>query len=70
MTTRIRKKAESAKNGAQAASSLPLHIQVRETIRQYQRLMAGEIAGETLWRELKLTHQLGVTRGAMERAER
>ena len=44
--------------------------QVRATIRQYQRLMAGEISGETLWRELKLTHQLGVTRGAMERAER
>ncbi|HYE33658.1 MAG TPA: DUF3656 domain-containing protein [Methylomirabilota bacterium] len=37
--------------------------QVRETIAQYRRLFAGETTGAQLWRELKLTSQLGVTRG-------
>jgi putative protease len=33
-------------------------------------LLRGEISGGQLWRELKLLHQLGVTRGPMERPER
>jgi putative protease len=36
---------------------------VRQTIRQYRRVLAGEMNGADLWRELKLLHQLGVTRG-------
>jgi len=37
--------------------------QVRETISKYRQLLAGEITGQQLWRELKLLNQLGVTRG-------
>ena len=37
--------------------------QVGETITKYRRLLAGEISGQQLWRELKLLNQLGVTRG-------
>ncbi len=36
---------------------------VARTIRQYQKLLAGEITAIQLWRELKLLNQLGVTRG-------
>lgn len=43
--------------------------EVRQTLERYQRLLRGEIRGDQLWRELKLRHQLGVTRGQMERAE-
>lgn len=39
---------------------------VRQTVDRYQRLLRGEIRGDALWRELKLKHQLGVTRGQME----
>ena len=39
---------------------------VRQTVDRYQRLLRGEIRGDVLWRELKLKHQLGVTRGQME----
>ena len=39
---------------------------VEQTIRQYVRLLKGEISGSQLWRELKLLNQLGVTRGQME----
>jgi U32 family peptidase len=39
--------------------------QVKQTIQSYNRLGKGEISGEELWRELKLTNQLGVTRGTM-----
>jgi putative protease len=42
--------------------------EVVRTVRQYQRLLRGEIPGAELWRELKLINQLGVTRGQMERA--
>ena len=38
---------------------------VRRTIQSYDRLRQGEISGQDLWRELKLTSQLGVTRGTM-----
>jgi putative protease len=36
---------------------------VNQTIGRYQQLLAGEISGAQLWRELKLMNQLGVTRG-------
>jgi U32 family peptidase len=39
--------------------------EVRETIAKYRQLLAGEITGQQLWRELKLLNQLGVTRGQM-----
>jgi putative protease len=39
--------------------------QVRDTIMKYRQLLAGEIRGQQLWRELKLLNQLGVTRGQM-----
>ncbi len=40
--------------------------EVATTIARYRALLRGELAGEQLWRELKLHHQLGVTRGQME----
>ncbi len=39
--------------------------QVTETIAKYRQLLAGQITGQQLWRELKLLNQLGVTRGQM-----
>ena len=38
----------------------------RRIIRAYQGLLAGEQAGEDLWRELRAQSQLGVTRGTYE----
>jgi len=38
-----------------------------QTIAKYRQLLRGEITGAQLWRELKLLHQLGVTRGPMEK---
>ena len=38
---------------------------VEQTIAKYRALLRGEISGTTLWRELKLFNQLGVTRGQM-----
>jgi U32 family peptidase len=43
--------------------------EVARTIAMYRRLLRGEVSGSELWRELKLHHQLGVTRGQMERTE-
>ena len=40
--------------------------EVATTIARYRALLRGELSGEQLWRELKLHHQLGVTRGQME----
>ena len=40
--------------------------EVARTIRRYGQLLAGQITGGELWRELKLLSQLGVTRGQME----
>ena len=40
--------------------------EVATTIARYRGLLRGELTGEQLWRELKLHHQLGVTRGQME----
>jgi U32 family peptidase len=39
--------------------------QVARTISKYRQLLSGEISGTELWRELRLTNQLGVTRGQM-----
>src|SRR5690606_13898688 len=39
--------------------------EVSRTLGRYRRLLAGEITGTDLWRELKLLNQLGVTRGQM-----
>jgi putative protease len=38
---------------------------VERTISMYRSLLAGDITGAELWRELKLLNQLGVTRGQM-----
>jgi putative protease len=43
---------------------------VARTIGMYQRLLRGEIAGAELWRDLKLRHQLGVTRGSLDKGSR
>jgi len=40
--------------------------EVERTVAHYRRLLAGEITGGELWRELKLMNQLGVTRGQMD----
>ncbi len=40
--------------------------EVARTVALYRRLLAGEVSGGELWRELKLIPQLGVTRGQME----
>ena len=39
--------------------------QVVQTLSKYRQLLRGEISGAQLWRELKLSNQLGVTRGQM-----
>lgn len=39
--------------------------QVQQVIRNYQQLIAGEITGSQVWRNLKLHNQLGVTRGTV-----
>lgn len=39
-----------------------------ELVRKYQSLLRGEISGGSLWRDLKLLSQLGVTRGQMGKA--
>ena len=43
---------------------------VTRTLAGYQRLLRGEWSGRRLWRELKLRHQLGVTRGTHDPARR
>ncbi len=40
--------------------------QVAATIAKYRQLLRGEISGRDLWKDLQLSHQLGVTRGPME----
>jgi putative protease len=40
--------------------------EVSRTVERYRQLLAGQISGAELWRELKLINQLGVTRGQME----
>lgn len=41
--------------------------QVAHILDRYLALFRGEISGEALWRELRLLHQLGVTRGTLLR---
>jgi U32 family peptidase len=41
--------------------------QVVHTLGRYRQLLQGEITGAQLWRELKLHHQLGVTRGPLDK---
>ncbi len=43
--------------------------EVERTLGRYRALLRGEITGETLWKELKLQNQIGVTRGQMEQVE-
>jgi putative protease len=43
---------------------------VDRTIRRYEDLLRGRISGTELWRELRLRHQLGVTRGSLDGRER
>lgn len=38
---------------------------VKATLDRYRRLLAGELEGAALWRDLKLINQLGVTRGTL-----
>lgn len=40
--------------------------QTRHTLQQYQALLRGELTGTQLWQDLKLHHQLGVTRGPLD----
>jgi putative protease len=40
--------------------------EVKRTISKYRSLLAGEISGADLWKELKLDHQLGLTRGPLK----
>ena len=44
--------------------------EVRKTIDYYQKLLRGELDGTSLWRELKLINQMGVTRGQLDAAPR
>ena len=41
--------------------------EVRRTMNHYEALLRNEIGADTLWQELKLINQLGVTRGTLER---
>lgn len=43
---------------------------VTRTLARYRQLLRGELTGAQLWRELRLRHQLGVTRGSLDRGER
>ena len=43
--------------------------QVATVIGRYRALLRGEITGQALWQELKLSSQLGVTRGQFETIE-
>ena len=40
--------------------------EARHLIRLYRRLLRGEIPGEEVWRDLKVSLQLGVTKGSLE----
>lgn len=44
--------------------------EVRRTLNDYRRLLAGELSGAELWQNLRLINQLGVTRGQLEAAAR
>lgn len=40
--------------------------QLRQTIALYRDLLAGRVTGQEVWRKLKATNRLGVTRGTLE----
>ena len=40
-------------------------IEVAQTIGYYQQLIGGQISGTELWQNLKISNQLGVTRGSL-----
>ena len=44
--------------------------QVTHTLKAYQQLLAGDLPGSELWRQLNLSNQLGVTRGTLEKGHR
>ncbi len=61
---------DMAKNGAAAFRIEFLNEsgdEVRRTMEHYDALLRGEMDAETLWKELKLINQLGVTRGTLTR---
>ncbi|MBN9694044.1 MAG: U32 family peptidase [Verrucomicrobia bacterium] len=43
--------------------------EVKRTLARYRALLRGEITGRQLWQELKVSSQLGVTRGQLELEE-
>jgi len=43
--------------------------EVTRTLARYRALLRGEVTGQQLWQELKVSNQLGVTRGQLEQAE-
>jgi len=61
---------DMAKNGAAAFRIEFLNEsgdEMRRTMEHYNALLRGEMDAETLWKELKLINQLGVTRGTLTR---
>jgi putative protease len=61
---------DMAKNGAAAFRIEFLNEsgeEVRRTMEHYEALLRGEMDSETLWKELKLINQLGVTQGTLAR---
>jgi putative protease len=41
-------------------------LQTLHLIGLYQKLIAGQIQGQEVWRELKADNRIGVTRGTLE----
>jgi len=61
---------DMARNGAAAFRIEFLNEtgdEVRRTMEHYEALLCGEMSSDTLWQELRLINQLGVTRGTLER---
>jgi putative protease len=61
---------DMAKNGAAAFRIEFLNEsgdEVRRTMAHYEALLRGKMDADTLWTELKLINQLGVTRGTLQR---
>ena len=40
--------------------------EVRQVVRLYQELLVGKRAAENVWRELRASNRVGVTRGTLE----
>ncbi len=43
--------------------------EVVQTVESYRKLLRGELPGRVVWQQLKVSNQLGVTRGQLEREE-